>query len=243
VSRSAPDGNTVLLVSNSFVINPYVRKLTYDPLTSFEPICYLWRSPNIFAVNAASSYRTLNDLLTSARNPQGQLTIAGTGPGTSIQIAIEQLKQAAKADLIFVPFNGGGPVVNALLGNHVASGLTDYGLMGEHFKSGKLRALATAGQKRFEGLPDVPTVAEFGFKDYNLDVWYGLVAPARTPKEKIDQFVGWLTGALKDPGVREKLVDVGLYPVGSCGSEFATHLRTQYEEYGRIIPSLNIKVE
>jgi tripartite-type tricarboxylate transporter receptor subunit TctC len=243
VSRATPDGNTVLIVLNTFIVNPYVRKLTYDPLTSFEPICYLWRSPNIFSVNTTSPYHTLNELLAAARNRPGELTIAGTGPGTGVQIAIEQLKDAANVDMTFVPFNGAGPVVNGLLGGHVSSGLADYGLLGEHFKSGKLRALATAGKKRFEGLPDVPTVAESGFKDYNLDVWYGLVAPANTPKGRIEQFAGWLTAALKDPGVREKLIAVGLYPVATCGADFAAHLRAQYEEYGHIIPLANIKVE
>jgi tripartite-type tricarboxylate transporter receptor subunit TctC len=243
VSRAAPDGNTVLLVSNGFVINPYVRKSTYDPITSFEPICYLWRSPNIFAVNSASPYRTLNDLLAAARGRPGDLTIAGTGPATAIHIAVEQLIHAANVDMIFVPFNGGGPVVNALLGAHVASALADYGLMGEHFKSGKLRALATTGLTRIEPLPEVPTVAESGIKDYNLDIWYGLVAPAKTSKEKIAQFVDWLTSALQDPGVRGKLTDVGLYPVGTCGAAFGTFLRKESDEYGRVIREANIKAE
>jgi tripartite-type tricarboxylate transporter receptor subunit TctC len=243
VSRAAPDGNTVLLVSNSFIINPYVRKLTYDPLTSFEPICYLWRSPNIFAVNSASHYHTLGDLLAAARGRPGELTMAATGPATGVHVAVEQLKQAAHVDLIFVPFNGAGPVVNALLGDHVASALADYGLMEEHFKSGKLRPSATTGRSRVESLPEVPTVAESGFRNYDLDIWYGLVAPAKTPKDKIGQFADWLTSALKDPGVRAKLVDVGLYPVGTCGVDFATHLRAQYEDYGHIIRSANIRAE
>jgi tripartite-type tricarboxylate transporter receptor subunit TctC len=243
VSRAAPDGNTVLLVSNSFIINPHVRKLTYDPLTSFEPICNLWRSPNIFSVNSASPHRSLNDLLAAARRRPGELTMAGTGPATGVHLAIEQLIHAAHVDMIFVPFNGGGPVVNALLGDHVASVLADYGLMGEHFKSGKLRALATTGATRIEPLPEVPTVAESGISDYDLDIWYGLVAPAKTPKEKIAQFVDWLTIALQDPEVRTKLATVGLYPVGACGGDFGAHLRSQYEKYGRVVREANIKAE
>jgi len=243
VSRAAPDGNTVLIVANSFIINSHVRKLTYDPLSSFEPICFLWRSPNIFAVNAASPYHTLNDLLTAARSKPGELTMAATGPATGTHIAFEQLKRAANVDLIFVPFNGAGPAVNALLGDHVASALADYGLLGEHLRSGKLRALATTGLTRIGSLPELPTVAESGFKDYDQNIWYGLVAPAKTPKEKVAQFEDWLTSALKDPGVREKLLGVGLYPVGTCGADFATHLRKQYEDYGRTIREANIKAE
>jgi tripartite-type tricarboxylate transporter receptor subunit TctC len=145
--------------------------------------------------------------------------------------------------MTFVPFGGAGPVVNALLGDHVASGLADFGLVGEHLNSGKLRALASAGRTRTESLPDVPTVAESGVKDYQVDLWYGLVAPAKTSKERIAQFVGWLTSALQDSRVRAKLIAVGLYPVGKCGADFTAHIRSQSEEYGRIIRLANIKAE
>jgi tripartite-type tricarboxylate transporter receptor subunit TctC len=146
-------------------------------------------------------------------------------------------------DITFVPFGGAGPVANALLGNHVALALADYGLLGEHLISGKLRALAVAPRTRIEPLPHVPTVDEAGFPGYEADIWYGLVAPAKTPKEKISQFADWLTVALRDPEARAKLFAVGLYPVGTCGSDFGIHLRDQYEKYGRIIREANIKGE
>jgi tripartite-type tricarboxylate transporter receptor subunit TctC len=187
-ARAAPDGNTVLIVSNAFIINAHLKKPTYDPLTSFEPICYLWQSPIVFAVNSASPYHTLADLVVGARARPGELTMAGSGPATGTHIGFEQLKRAANVDITFVPFGGAGPVVNALLGNHVASALADYGLLGEHLISGKLRALAVAPQTRIEPLPDVPTVEEAGFPGYGADIWYGLVAPAKTPKEPICRF-------------------------------------------------------
>jgi tripartite-type tricarboxylate transporter receptor subunit TctC len=243
VSRAAPDGNTILLVSNAFLINAHLKKLTYDPLTSFEPICYLWQSPNVFAVNAASPYHTLSDLIQGARTRPGELSFAASGPATGVHIAFEQLKQAANVQMTFVPFAGGGPVANALLGNHVASGLVDHGLLGEHLNSGKLRALAIASRTRIEALPEIPTVEESGFPGYEADIWYGLVAPARTPREKISQFVDWMTAALRVPEVRAKLIAVGLYPVVTCGDEFSLHLRNIYEKYGRIIREANIKIE
>jgi tripartite-type tricarboxylate transporter receptor subunit TctC len=243
VARAAPDGNTVLIVGNAFLINAHLKKLTYDPLTSFEPICYLWQSPNVFAVNTASPYRTLSDLIAGARARPGELTMAASGPATGVHIAFEQFKRMANVEMTFVPFGGGGPVVNALLGNHVVSGLSDYGLLREQFNSGKLRALAVLLRTRIEPLPNVPTVEEAGFPGYEADIWYGLVAPAKTPKGKISQFVDWLTVALRDPEVRAKLVAVGLYPVGACGADFSVHLRDQYEKYGRIIREANIKVE
>ena len=160
VSRAAPDGNTVLIVGNSFVIHPHLRKLTYDPLTSFDPICYLWQSPAVFVVNSASSYHTLSELLAAARNRPGELTMAGSGPATGTHIGFELLKRVANVDITYITFAGGVPVTNALLGNHVASGLNDYGLIREHLNSGKLRALAVATRTRIETMPDVPTVEE-----------------------------------------------------------------------------------
>jgi tripartite-type tricarboxylate transporter receptor subunit TctC len=243
VSRAAPDGDTVLIVSNSFVINPHVRKLTYDPLTSFEPICYLWQSPSVFAVNSASPYHTLADLLAAARTQPGELTMGASGPLTGFHIAFERLKQAANVNIIFVPFGGTVPAVNALLGGHVMSAFGDYSLFAEHFKTGTLRALAMGERTRTEALPEIPTVAESGFREYQADIWYGLVAPAKTPKEKIAQLADWVTGAMRNPEIRTKLVAVGLYPVGVCGDEFGTHIRRQYEEYGDVIRLANIKAE
>jgi tripartite-type tricarboxylate transporter receptor subunit TctC len=243
VSRATPDGNTILLVSNSFVINPHVRKLAYDPLTSFEPLCYLWQSPGVFAVSSSSPYHTMADLIGAAHAKPAVLTMGASGPLTGFQIGFEQLQQAANIAMTFVPFNGTTPAVNALLGEHVTAAFGDYSLFAEYFKSGKLRALATASRTRIEALPKVPTVAESGLESYEADIWYGLVAPSKTPKVKIGQLNSWVAGAMQDQEIRSKLVAVGLYPVGVCGEEFGTHLRKEYEAYGRVIRQANIKAE
>ena len=243
VSRAVPDGNTILIVSNSFVINAHLKKLAYDPLTSFEPICGLWQSPMVLAVNSASQYRTFADLLTAARARPGELTMGASGPATGFHIAFEQLKQAAHINMTFVPYGGAVPAVNALLGDHIVSTIGDFGAMVEHLRSGKLRALATARRTRIEALPEVPTVAESGFNEYEADGWYGLVAPAKTPRERITVLTDWLTGALRDFGVREKLAGAGLYPTSSCGASFGAHVRKQHEVYGRVIREANIKAE
>src|SRR5207248_5328406 len=149
--------------------------------------------------------------LSAARTKPGQLTLAGAGPATSLHIAFEMLKRAADVDMTFVPYPGDAPAVNALLGGHVTSAFTSYPGLAEHLKAGKLRALATASQARDEPLPDVPTIAEAGFKDYETDFWNGLVAPAKTPKETVSQLAGWFTAALRLPEVKAKLVLMGLY--------------------------------
>ena len=240
VSRAAPDGSTLLINSPEFVINPHLRKLNYDPLTSFEPICNLVNSPTVIVVNSASPYRTLADLLNAARRMPGELTLASTG---IFQVAIEMLKRAANVNLTYVPYAGNAPASNALLGGHVTSVFAVYPTVSELLKAGKLRALAAASRKRIETLPEVPTVIESGYKDFEVDVWLGLVAPAKTPKDTILQIAGWFTAALKAPEIAAKLAGQESYPVGVCGADFAAYLRKQYDDIGRIIREANIKAE
>jgi tripartite-type tricarboxylate transporter receptor subunit TctC len=226
-SRAAPNGNTLLIASSAFVVAPHVRKLNYDPLTSFESICSLVSSPAVIAVNNSSPYRTLADLLSAARINPGRLTMAAAGPATAFQIAIEMLKRNANVDMTFVPFPGSPPAVNALLGEHVTSALSDYAVVAEQIKAGRLRALATPSSERIEPLPDVPTVAESGYPDYAVDVSFGLFAPAKTPKETIAQLTGLFIAALQAPETKRKLVAQGLFPIGKYGAEFGALIRKQ----------------
>ena len=243
VSRAAPDGNTLLVPANSFIINAFLKKLSYEPLSSFEPICNLVRSPHVLAVNSTSPYRTLADLLGAARAKPGQLTLASVGPATSQHIAFEMLKRRAKVDITFIPFAGTAPAVNSLLGGHVTSVLVNYPEVAEHLQTGKLRALVSTLQARTAQLPSVPTVAESGYPDFETDTWIGLFAPAKTPKETIAQLTDWFTTAMQASEIKMKFANLGLSQVGTCGADFAAYLRKQNEEYGRTIREANIKGE
>jgi tripartite-type tricarboxylate transporter receptor subunit TctC len=243
VARAAPDGNTLLFGSSQVVINPQLRKVNYHPLESFEPVCLMVEAPLVFSVQASSPYRTLNDLLDAARAKPGSITMGSLGPGTPFDIGLAWLKQLAKVDITFVPFNGNGPSINALLGGHVTSTYNSYSSVNSQLKAGTLRALAAASKTRIPPLPDVPTVAESGFKDYEVAPWFGVYAPAKTPKETVTQYADWLSAALKAPEIKEKLAVQELYPMGLCGAEFAAFLRKQYEDYGRAIKETNFKLE
>jgi tripartite-type tricarboxylate transporter receptor subunit TctC len=243
VARAAPDGNTVLVTTPEFVINAHLRKLSYDPLTSFEPICYLVKSPQLIVVNAASPYRTLKDFLDAARDKPGELTIASAGPASSPHISIEALKHANGVNINFIPYQGSTPAVNALLGGHITAAMASYPNLAELIGSGKLRALATASAARIEPMPNVPTIAESGFKNFEADIWFGLVAPAKTPGDAIAQLDAWFTAALKDSEVTPKLTAQGLFPVGTCGAPFAAFTKKQYDDYGRAIRDANIKAQ
>jgi tripartite-type tricarboxylate transporter receptor subunit TctC len=242
-SRATPDGNTLLLSSNLLIVTPHLRKVNYDPLTSFEPICQLVNSPLFIVVNSASPYRTLADFLDAARARPGNLTLAGTGPASPTQIALEMLKREAEVNLTFVPFPGQAPALTALLGQHVTSAIADYASVAEHLKAGTLRALATTSRTRIEALPDVPSVAESGYKSYEVNLWLGVFAPAKTPRDIAAKLRGWFKAAMSAAGVRERLATLGLYAAGICGADFGVLLRNQYEENGRIIRQANIKAE
>jgi tripartite-type tricarboxylate transporter receptor subunit TctC len=242
-ARAAPDGGTVLLVANSFVVNPVLKKQNYDPLTSFEPICQLAATPIVLVVAGSSPYRTLADLLAAARAKPGELSLASGGPGSSLHIAFEVLKRAAGINMTYVPYGGTAPAINALMGGHVTSVFADYPTVVEQLKSGTLRALLTTSQERAEPLPDVPTLAETGLSRYEADIFYGVVAPAKTPADIVTQLSAWFTAATQTSDMKPKLAQQGLFPTSRCGGEFAAYLRKQVDEYGRIVREANIKME
>jgi tripartite-type tricarboxylate transporter receptor subunit TctC len=240
-SRAAPDGNTLLMTANTYLMDAQTRKASYHPVTAFEPICFLVASPAVLVVNSASPYRTLADLLDAARGKPGELSMASVGPGTTFQMGFATITATAKVTMTFVPYAGSAPAANAVLGQHVTSAFAGYAVVSEQIKGGMLRALAVATLQRVDPLPDVPTLDESGFKNLEVDNWFGVIAPAKTSKETIDELAGWFAAALKVPEVKAKLALQGLYPVGMCGAEFAEFVRKRYDEYGEAIRATNLK--
>jgi tripartite-type tricarboxylate transporter receptor subunit TctC len=242
VARAAPDGNSLLITNTSMVTNPHLRKQSYDPLTSFEPVCGLASAPSFITVNSASPYHTLTDFLNDGRAKPGELTMA-TIFASAPHIGLEMLKRMANVNITFVPFPGSAPAVTALLGGHVTALYDNYATVVEHVSARKLRVLATGWPTRVEALPDVPTVAEAGYKEYGLTPWWGLFAPAKTPKDTVVQLSNWFAVAAQVPEVKNKLAPLGFYPMSICGAEFAALVRKTYDDFGRAIREGNIKAE
>jgi tripartite-type tricarboxylate transporter receptor subunit TctC len=250
VSRAAPDGNTLLMANNNLVITKHIRpSLSFDPMTSFEPMCLLVNVPLVIVVNSSSPYRSLSDLLAAARARPGMLTIGAFGPASSPHIAEESLKRTAQVDWTYVPFPGDAPAVTALLGGHVTALVATYSGVMEHSVSGKLRVLATTGRQRIAALQNVPTIAEYGrgtnstggYNEFDVSAWIGLVAPARTPTDQIEYLSRLFASALQTPELTAKLLAQGLYPDGTCGAPFATQLKKDYQYYGRVIREAKIE--
>jgi tripartite-type tricarboxylate transporter receptor subunit TctC len=232
-----------LINNNGMIISSILRKVNYDPQASFELICYLVTTPQLIVVHHTSPYRTLAELVDAARAKPGELSIASVGPNTTQHIGIERFKRLAQADLTYVPYPGGAPTVNALLGAHVTSAVLNWSEIGEQLTAGKVRALATMALQRIEPLPDLPTVSESGYRNFETDVWFGLVAPARTPKETVAQLIDWFGAALLVPEVKSKLTAQALYPNPKCGADFSAYIRRQSDLFRRLIRELNIKTE
>lgn len=243
VAHSAPDGATLLINAPYLLIGPQVKKVNFDPLRSFEPVCYLVSSPGVIVVNSSSPYRTLGDFLKAAKEKPGEITFASVGPATAQHLGIEQLKRAANVNLTYVPYPGGAPAINALLGGHITALLAEYAPLSEHIKSGTLRAIATTSRSRIDPLPQLPTVAESGFKDFEVDLWWSIFAPANTPKDVVTELAKKFSAAVRAPAIKTKLAAQGFTPVADCGPNFQALLRKQYDAYSRIIRDANIQTQ
>jgi tripartite-type tricarboxylate transporter receptor subunit TctC len=240
-ARAEPDGNTVLLAGNAFVVNAAMKRGNYDVSKSFAPICYLAATPIVFVVQGATPYRSLKDLVDAAKAKPGAITFASGGPATSLHIAIEVLKGATGIDINYVPYGGTLPAINALMGGHVHAVAADYPTVVAQLQAGTLRGLATTSVKRVAALPDVPTLNETGLAKYESEIFYGVVAPARTPPPALKQLSDVFLGALKAPEMQPKLAQQGLFPVGTCGGPFGDFLRGQVTDYERVIKDAHIQ--
>jgi tripartite-type tricarboxylate transporter receptor subunit TctC len=239
-AKAEPDGHTVVLAANSFVINPQLGRGTYDIEKNFEPVCYLAGTPMVLVVQASSPYKTVQELVEAARAKPG-LAFASGGPGSSLHVAIEVLRLATGITISYVPYGGTAPAINALLGGHVQAVWADYPTVVSQLKSGTLRGLVTTSAKRTEWLPDVPTLGETGISKYSADIFYGYMAPAKTPPEALKQLSDMFVTAMKAPEMKPKLDQQGLIPVNLCGAGFGGYLRGLSADYKRVIEQAGIK--
>jgi len=242
VARAAPDGDTLGIVSPSLVVLPYFRKLNYDPLKDFTPICELATFPPLLVVNSQSPYHSLADLIDAAHARPGALTLGTIEVGSVTELVFEMLKQATKADITFVPFTGYTPAIQAVLGNHITAALADYSSLQGELQSGKLHALATTSSKRVSPLPNVPTMVEAGYKGVEAEFFVGVAAPANTSATKVSKLSGWFTTALQAPQIKAKFAALGFFSGGQCGADFAAILHKDYEKYGQIVREAHLQM-
>jgi tripartite-type tricarboxylate transporter receptor subunit TctC len=243
-ARAPADGHTLLVMANSFTINPAVRdKLPYDPFKDFAPVTLLVKSPQVLIVSSALEVKSLAEFVTLVRSRPGKMSLATVGPATTQHIASEMLKSALKLEMIYVPYPGGAPAAGALAGGHVDAVLANYSEVAQHIASGKARAIAVTSLERMDTLKDVPTVSESGYPGFEAAAWFGLVVTGGSPPAAIARLNAEANKALKLPDVREKLIAVAMYPVGTTPEQFDAHIRSEMVKYAKIIKEAGIKLD
>jgi len=245
VAHAAPDGHTLLLGNvGSLTVAPHmIENLPYDPLRDFAPITMAVVFANVVVVPSSSPARTLQEFVKLAREKPGTITYGSSGIGGAGHLAGELLKDAAKIDIVHVPYKGGGPAMQGLLGGQIHAYFAAPSSVVGHIKSGRARALATTGPKRAQLLPDVPTIAESGYPGYEAMNWYAYVAPAKTPKDIIERLNREIVKALAAPGVAALLESQGMEPSSSSPEELARYIAREYETWGKVVKRAGIKAQ
>ena len=238
-----PDGYTLIMVASGHATNPLLYpKIPYDTFRDFTAISQLASSPNILLVRADSPFKTMADLIAQAKAKPGSLAFAHSGTGTSTHLAGELLKSIAKIDLNAIPYKGGAPAINDLLGGQIPISFNNGPESVGQIQAGTVRALAVTTTARAAFLPDVPSMSE-AVPGYDTEVWWGLLGPANMPAEIVTKLSRDFVAALNSDAVKERLGKLGASPIGSSPQQFEAKIRADYEKWGPIIQAAGIKAE
>jgi tripartite-type tricarboxylate transporter receptor subunit TctC len=243
LAGSPPDGHTLIVVASGHATNPFLyEKLPYDTFKDFTPITLLASSPNILLVKADSPFKTLADLIAEARAKPGSLAFGHAGNGTSTHLAGELLKSLAKIDINAIPYKGGVPAINDLLGGQIPMSFNNGPESVGQLQAGTVRALAVTTATRASFLPDVPSMAET-VPGYDTEVWWGLLGPAGMPKDLVEKLAHDFVAALNTDTVKARLTKLGASPIGSTPQQFDAKIHADYEKWGPIIKAAGMKAE
>jgi tripartite-type tricarboxylate transporter receptor subunit TctC len=243
-AKSPPDGYTLVVVASGHAIAPFLfPKLQYDVFNDFTPISLLGNSPNLVLVKADSPMKSLADLIALARQKPGQLSYGHAGNGTSPHLAGELLKVTAKINIAAVPYKGGAPALNDLMGGHIPITFNNLPESIGQIQAGAIRPLAVTTIKRTPFLPDVPTVAESGLSEYDTGVWWGVLAPAGLPAEIQARLSRDCAEAMKTQAVMERFRTLGATPIGGSAADFVKLIRSDYDKWGPVIKAAGIEAE
>ena len=244
VARSPADGYTLLINTAAVAINMSLyRKVPFDTLRDFAGISLFSMSPNILVVHASVPAKNAKELIALARAHPGKLNFSSAGNGTTQHLSGELFKVRTKTSMAHIPFKGSAPSMTALISGEVDLSFANIPAISQHVKSGRLRPLANLGPKRAAQLPEVPTMKEAGVDGVEVVVWYGVLAPAKTPREIVNTLAGAIAKAARAPDVTQRLLDLGAEPVGNTPEEFSKLLREEVAKWAEVVKTSGARVD
>lgn len=243
VAKATPDGYTVLFDAAPFAVNPALRKTPYDPRKDFIPVSLVMTGPNILLVPKDAPYNDVKGFLAWAKANPGKLTFASAGTGTGQHLAGELFNVRTSANLLHVPYKGGGPAIVDLLAGQVSSYFANAASAMPYIKSGQLKPLGVTTRTRSAFLPNLPTLEEQGVRDYDVQEWAGVFAPAGTPPAIVSRLANEIAAVVRDPSFRDRLDSLGVTPAGSSPEEFRRFTDAELTRWAQIITTNNIKAD
>ena len=243
VVRAAPDGYTLLLISASYTVNPSVYKMTFDSINDITPIIRLSGGPYVVAVHPSVPANTLSELVALAKKEPGKLAFGSSGSGSVMHVSTEYFLDSAGIKVLHVPYKGTGPALQDTLGGQIQLIFGAVPTTLPHVKAGKLRGLAVTTQKRIAAAPELPTVAESGYPDYEVINWHGLVGPKGLPADVVDRLNKEINSQLKSEDFKKVLANDGLEPVGGTPAEFAEVLKKEATRWAKVVKQAGIKID
>jgi tripartite-type tricarboxylate transporter receptor subunit TctC len=241
--QAPPDGYTLIMVASGHATNPFLYpKIPYDTFRDFTPISLLASSPNILLVRADSPFKTVADVIAQAKAKPGDLSFAYAGMGTSTHLAGELLMNLAKINLNAIPYKGGAPAINDLLGGQIPLSFNNGPESVGQLQAGTVRALAVTTAKRAPFLPSVPAIGET-VPGYDTEVWWGLLGPGNMPRDLVEKLSRDFVAALNTDSVKERLGKLGAAPIGSSPQAFDAKIHADYDKWGPIIQAAGIRAE
>ena len=242
VAKSVPDGHMILLGSvGPLTVAPHmIKNLPYDPLKDLAPVTMAVTFANVLVVHDAVPVRTLAEYVKYANQKGGTLTYGSSGIGGAGHLSGELFRMVAKVNIVHVPYKGGGPAMQDLLGKQIASIFATPISAGAHIKSGRIRAIAVTSAARTEFMPDVPTIAESGYPGFEAINWYAYVLPSKTPAEIVLRWNRELVKVLNAPEVRKALLAQGMEPAPSTREALAATIKREYDTWARVVKEANI---
>ena len=244
VAKSPPDGYTLLVISTGFMVNPSLyAKIPYDPVKDFEPITLIAASPNVLVVNPEVPAKSVKELIALIKANPNKYSYAQPALGSTPHLGGELFKMTFNLDLTMVPFPGAAPAITSTIGGHTPIAFTALPPAITAAKDGKVRALAVMAEKRVSALPDVPTMAEAGVPGQEADTLTGIVAPAGTPKEIVNQLQRDIAKIVAEPDVKAKLDTLGFRGVANTPAQFATQIKSEMEKWGKVVHAAKLRIE